>query len=451
VQVLPQVARLQSHDAQLPVVLLVQQLLDQAGQQQLQQQQQEQQQEEEATAVDVSEAAVAAARDKALSAVQEAAAAAAQQQHLSDQDISYRGVRPSRHHRWEMRHAGLSQYYSSQLEAACAYDLACLGSGKGQTGRSTLNFPAALYSSQQVQAVGQHQQLLKCRQQQRRKCKHTADAPRQQQRQPAAEGDASAEHALLPGAWGTAKQLLLSPAGRVLLDLSPASVETRLQALAELAGLSVQQVLQRYLDHSSSFFSDRVLQLAPARLEERAAALQALLQLPPADLQGLLRRAPLLLALKTDSVAAKVTALVPAFESCWEAAAAAAAAVPTAAGGVASPLAGAASTKGMVCLQRAVLHTPALLLLSAAKVGHRLGVLARVCGSDSNGSERHQLADALDSGAIGRWLTAGDAHYAALAEQQHSSSDSSPVARPNLAQFFRQPVAAAAADQGAAM
>jgi hypothetical protein len=138
-------------------------------------------------------------------------------------------------------------------------------------------------------------------------------------------------------------------------------------------------------------------------MEQHAAALQQLLLLTHADLQALLCRAPVLLAYRTDSMTQKVVALATAFQACCEAAGltgcsssnSSSSWVPNASSG----------REGLVSLQQAVLHTPAVLLLSEGKVVRRLDALQRVCGQDEGLVQ--QLHDALTNGGIGRWLTAG--------------------------------------------
>jgi hypothetical protein len=265
-----------------------------------------------------------------------------------------------------------------------------------------MNFPSDTYSADQVQAMGELLRLLKLRQQQQQQqgYKHDDSQPQQQQQQverPAGKDTG----AVLSSFWDTARQLLLLPAGRVLLDLTADAAQSRLQAWAALTGLSAQQVLQRFLG-GNSWYSDSVLELSPGRLEQNAAALQQQLLLTHADVQALLCRAPALLAYRTDSMEEKVVALTTAFQACCEDAGLTGRNSSSSSSWVPH---GSIGREGLIALQQAVLHTPAVLLLSAGKVVQRLDALQHVCRQDEGLAQ--QLQDGLTSGGIGRWLTAG--------------------------------------------
>lgn len=361
-----------------------------------------------------------------MQAVAAAAASAAERHDLlpvPDRPCRFRGVRQARH-TWEMRYAGRSIYFPTELQAACAYDLARLAAGKGM--RSGLNLPAVLYGDEQVQAVATYLQVLRQRQLQLQG-QHTHssqdvpvdDAPseahttsrlqlkgeqlsqteqREQQQQPDEE-----EQDGKPAGTATAQptaglqdllvvQLLRCRAGRVLLGLSPDAAHARLETLASITGTSVQDLLQRLLRGASSHYNT-VLQLSPARMQWNAASLQQQLQLPHASLQELLRKAPSLLQFVGSTMAQKTTALQAAFERCCD--------VAGVTGG-----GGGGGTGGLHCLQQAAMQTPEVLLLSSDKVAQRLQVLQDVCCTHEE--LRLQLRNALEHGAIGRWLIAGN-------------------------------------------
>jgi hypothetical protein len=145
------------------------------------------------------------------------------------------------------------------------------------------------------------------------------------------------------------------------------------------------------------------MELCPRRLEQSVAALQQLLLLTHAAVQAVLCRGPALLAYRTDSMEKKVVALTTAFQACCEAAgltrrnssSSSSSWVPH----------GSIGREGLISLQQAVLHTPAMLLLSARKVVQRIQTLQHVCHQEKGLAQ--QLQDGLTIGGIGRWLTAG--------------------------------------------
>lgn len=357
-----------------------------------------------------------------------AAAAAEQQGEAADSMVHrFRGVRTkTRNISWEMRYAQSSTHFATQLEAACAYDLSLLAAGGRPKAGQALNFPAQTYSSEQVRRMAQYMQAKEQQRQQQQQ--HVLQQEQQadpQQRHPGGKGQPAQSAPSAVGSlgeretrsdssssstWGFVRQLVLSPAGRQFLIMSPAAVEGRLQTLSSLTGLSRHQLLQRFLGASSTHYSAEVLRPSSDRLEASAVAVQQLLQLPHAGLQSLLQRAPSVLAYRTESMTDKVAQLLPAFQSCCEAAGYSNCDSWDSSTSTSCEVWGQHSStgrEGVVSLQRAVLHTPEVLLLSAARVQQRLAVLEELCCQPGREGLAGQLREALGTGGIGRWLTAG--------------------------------------------
>jgi hypothetical protein len=414
-QVLALCIRAVKADGQLPVVVMLQQLL----------------QPQEAAAAAVAAATqrvaegpsdISTAWSQLQAAVQAAAAAAGQQVYPGR---AYRGIR-QKYQRWEMRHAGRSFYFSTQLEAACAYDLAQLSAGGRPRAGSGFNFPPATYLDAQVQAMGHYTQLLarSKRQQQELGQESSQQGLGQQvgasgQQQAAgpsgATGTTNAAHA---DAWELVRQLLLSRGGRLLLDQSPQAAHSHLQAVADLTDQSVQQVAQKVLADHTHY--QRVMSMAPERLQQNAVALQQVLQVLPADLGVLLRRVPSLMAYRAETLAGRVAGLQVAFQRCCDAAGCNACSTTSSSSsrrGSAGSDPGCAGSsaewaqqhssgcRGVVCLQHAALHSPELVCLSTSKVVQRLQGLQHLCSLDEG--MRQQLCTALLTGAVARWLTSG--------------------------------------------
>lgn len=418
-QVLALYTRALKADGQLPLVVLLQELL---------------QPQEPASPVAAAATlpwvaglphAISTALGHMQAAVQAAAAAAEQQVYLGR---VYRGIR-QKHQRWEMRYAGRSYRFATQLEAACAYDLAQLSAGGRPKSGSSFNFPPATYSSAQVQAMGQYRQLLAkpWPKQQELGQQLEQEASQQPQQGPSQHGamgqqEAAGHSSAAPaGAWELVRQLLLSRGGRLLLDQSPQAARSRLQALADLTGQTVQQVLQKVLADHNHY--QRVMLMSPGRLEQNAVALQQALQLSSTDLRVMLRRVPSLLAYRPDTLAGRVTDLQLAFQRCCDAAGCNACSTTSSsssgssgsgpAGSYAEPTGATAvwaqqhsvGCKGVICLQQAALHSPELLCLSTSRVVQRLQGFPHLCSLDQG--LRQQLCTALLTGAVARWLTSG--------------------------------------------
>jgi len=443
-QVLFSYARLQAADGQLPVVVALYQVLTTGGAACNPQQecQQHQQQHQGSTAVGLQLAqqpgdvagnselpaehtaeAAATAASQVIAAVQAAVAVVQRQGLVPVGHCKFRGVRQA-WQKWEMRFAGHSMYFSTALEAGCAYDLARLAAHSRP--RGAMNFPAAIYTPEHIQAMMQHQQARQrertahraAQDTQKQQCLSQAavrdeglvlrqqyQRDQQQQGQPEDALDVQQQELAesLQAAAGPAelqelgRQLISSTAGRQLLGMSPQAALARLQALAAITGISTQQVLEKCLKGVTHYHT--VLKLSPARMESQAASLQQQLQLPPASMQALLQRAPELLQYGDDTMAAKVPQLAAAFQSCWDGI--------SGAGSQQHPMDGWSElgSVGLVCLQHAALRVPEILLLSTPKVAGRLQALQDVCRQHSD--LQQQLREALTSGAIGRWLASG--------------------------------------------
>jgi hypothetical protein len=422
-QVLPLFARLQAANGRLPAVLALQELMQLA-----EQQQRLDSQPVLAHAVDFDTAKANMYAAVQVAAAATAAAAAEQQGEAADSMLHrFRGVRKTRNISWEMRYAQRSTYFSTQLEAACAYDLSLLAAGGRPKAGGALNFPAQTYNSEQVRRMAQYMQAKEQQRQQQQQ--HVLQQEQQadpQQRHPGGKGQPAQSAPSAVGSlgeretrsnsstWGLVRQLLLSPTGRQLLVMSPAAAEDRLQTLSSLTGFSKHQLLQRFLGNSSTHYSANVLRSSPARLEASAVSLQQLLQLPHAGLQSLLQRAPSVLTYRTESMTQKLSELLPALQSCCEAAGYclvnsnldswdSITSTSCEVWGQHSST----GREGIVSLQRAVLHTPEVLLLSAARVQQRLAVLEGLCSQPGREGLAEQLRQVLGTGGIGRWLTAG--------------------------------------------
>jgi hypothetical protein len=101
----------------------------------------------------------------------------------------------------------------------------------------------------------------------------------------------------------------------------------------------------------------------------------------------------------------KVVALTTAFQACCEAAGLTRRNSSSSSSSSSWVPHGSIGREGLISLQQAVLHTPAVLLLSAGKVVQRIQTLQHVCRQEKELAQ--QLQDGLTSGGIGRWLTAG--------------------------------------------
>jgi hypothetical protein len=273
----------------------------------------------------------------------------------------------------------------------------------------------------QQQELGQQQEF---EQQQELRQQQELEAPQQPQQGRSQQGVASQQqetaglsNAAAPEAWELLRQLLLSRGGRLLLDQSPQAARSRLQALAELTGQTVRQVVQKVLQDDNHY--QRVMIMSPERLEQNAVALQQALQLLPSDLRAMLRRVPALLGYRDETLAGKVADLQLAFQRCCDAAGCHACSTTSSSSsiGPAGSFLGATGAtavwaqrhssgcKGVVCLQQAAMHSPELLCLATSRVMQRLQGLQHLCSLDQG--LRQQLCTALQTGAVARWLSSG--------------------------------------------
>lgn len=306
-------------------------------------------------------------------------------------------------------------YFDSQVEAACAYDLAVLASGGLALKRATFKHAPDMYSSAQVQAMAQYLQAVNPQKQQ-----HDAQAGSQhlQANSAGSQGaeqtpPAAAAGALpaAPGTWDLVRQLLGRPHSAAAVSRGcsgPTGQPGVPDRSASAAGAGRLPFWRHSLpgDHEAVSRPHGGGSCTPAAAAAGAAARSAgpAASTQPADLQG-----PGVDAEGRDVVCCSSTVPRSSRGPCAQHHQQ----QQTAWGGSSSSISssgerrvlGVLDPAAVVCLQRAALRTPEVLLLSAGKAAQRLHVLQGVSQEDAG--VQQQLRHALSTGSIGRWLCSG--------------------------------------------